>query len=163
MYSRLSSFLHSPLACFALAISALIPVVCRAQPATQGAVIGQVSNAATSDNLEGVRVAIAGTNQEVTTDRQGFYALSGLAPGSYTITFEYPGLDRREVAVEVAKESRTRQDIALISALPGTTRTLFRKAAARTSARSNSAGSVGHWTPPSSTGSPVNSRCSRTS
>jgi iron complex outermembrane receptor protein len=119
MKFRLPSYSHSCLAYVALVFSAIVPMSSRAQPApaAQGAVIGQVSNAATAANLEGVRVAVAGTNLEVTTDRQGFYTLSGVAPGSYTITFEYPGLDRREVAVEVAKEGRTRQDVALSSSV----------------------------------------------
>ncbi len=89
----------------------------RAQNPAQGSVTGQVSNAATRANLEGVRVTIAGTTQEATTDRQGFYDLTGLAAGRYTLAFEYPGLDRKEVGVTVEANGRAREDVALNSAV----------------------------------------------
>src|ERR1044071_8323883 len=49
--------------------------------AAPGVVVGQISNATTGANLQGVRVSVEGTNREVLTDRQGFYEIGDLAPG----------------------------------------------------------------------------------
>lgn len=86
-----------------------------AQAPAQGSVRGQVSNRATGANLQGARVTVAGTSREVTTDRQGFYDLSGLTGGRQTLGFEYPGLDRFEVDVEIPPTGSARQDVSLSS------------------------------------------------
>jgi TonB-dependent receptor len=103
--------------CAVLLLLTAFPLHSRAQSGGAGSVSGQVSNGATGANLEGVRVNVAGTNQEVTTDRQGFYELTGLAAGRHTVTFEYPGLDRREMTVEIPASGRARQDVGLNSAV----------------------------------------------
>src|SRR2546423_3308099 len=83
----------------------------RAQNVPGGAIRGQVSNAGTAENLQNVRVAVVENNREAYTARDGTFEFAGLAPGSYTLAFEYPGLDRKTVTVAVEAERTTRQDM----------------------------------------------------
>lgn len=76
---------------------------------------GTVSNQATSKNLVGVTVSVSETSRSVQTESGGLYEITGLAPGTYTLVFDYPGLDRQEVKVEVADLAAARQDVALRS------------------------------------------------
>ena len=91
-----------------------LPALAWAQ-ATGGSISGQVSNATTGANLQGVRVTVAGTGREAFTNAGGSYDLSNLAPGRYTLAFEYPGLDRREMTVNVDGGARAKQDVTLTS------------------------------------------------
>ena len=86
-----------------------------AQIASAGAITGQVSNAATSSTLQGVRIQIVGTEREVLSDQQGNYEITGLAPGTYTLQFEYPGLDPKQVQVNLDQGRSARQDVAMNS------------------------------------------------
>jgi iron complex outermembrane receptor protein len=95
-----------------LAVS--LPTLALAQ-ASGGSISGQVSNATTGSNLEGVRISVVGTEREALTNHEGFYDLSSLAPGRYTLAFEYPGLDRREITVNVDGGARAKQDVTLTS------------------------------------------------
>ena len=52
---------------------------------------GVVTDAETGDPIEGVKVTING--QTTYTDSDGAYAFVGLAPGSYTVTFEKDGYE----------------------------------------------------------------------
>lgn len=52
---------------------------------------GIVTDAETGSPIEGVKVTING--QTTYTDSDGAYAFAGLAPGSYTVTFEKEGYE----------------------------------------------------------------------
>lgn len=52
---------------------------------------GVVTDAETGSPIEGVKVTING--QTTYTDSDGAYAFVGLAPGSYTVTFEKAGYE----------------------------------------------------------------------
>ncbi len=80
-----------------------------------GRVVGTVSQSATGTFLKGATVEILPTGRSVVTDDLGHFAVTGLAPGSYTLQISYVGLDaeRREARVEAAGTARV--DVALKS------------------------------------------------
>ncbi|MES2695076.1 MAG: TonB-dependent receptor plug domain-containing protein [Verrucomicrobiota bacterium] len=87
-----------------------------AQNAASGAIHGQVSNAATRSNLGGVVVRVSGIGRETLTESDGTYEIAGLPPGTYTVSFEYPGLDSQQTTVEVGSGT-ARKDMALTSGI----------------------------------------------
>jgi iron complex outermembrane receptor protein len=93
-------------------VLSLAALAASAQAAT---VRGTVSNQATSKNLVGVTVSVSETGRSALTETGGLYEISGLAPGDYTLVFDYPGLDRKEVKVTVTDAAPAQQDVALRS------------------------------------------------
>lgn len=85
-----------------------------ADAAAPGAVTGQISNAATTAFLEGVRVAVRGTGAFVLTDRQGRYRLA-VPSGAPTLDVTYTGLDPQAIPLVVAPGTTVTRDIALTS------------------------------------------------
>lgn len=102
---RLTSFLASLAASCAL-LTATLPAA---------TIRGTVSNEATSKNLVGATVSVGETGRAVLTEGGGTYEITGLAPGDYTLVFEYPGLDRKEVKVTAGEAAAIQQDAALRS------------------------------------------------
>lgn len=102
---RLPSFLAVLAASFAALVA----------PVQAATVRGTVSNQATSKNLVGVTVFVSETGRSAVTEAGGLYEISGLAPGEYTLVFDYPGLDRKEVKVTVTDAASAQQDVALRS------------------------------------------------
>ena len=80
-----------------------------------GEIRGQVSNAATKSNLESVKVRVLETNRDYYTERDGTFDIAGLNPGTYTLVFEYPGLDQKQERVNVATGRTEQLTIALNS------------------------------------------------
>lgn len=99
------------LACLWLAI---LPVT--AQPATTGTIAGRVQNQAASLSLENARVTVAGTNREAFTNAFGDYRLTGVAPGSVTLTVFSTGLAPQTVTITVAAGETVQRDFALLPA-----------------------------------------------
>jgi len=81
----------------------------------QGTVTGTVTNSATGAVLEGARVALKGTNREVTTDSLGVYRIDNVPLGSAVISVSYTGLKPVDTPVNILRESTTRQNIGLTS------------------------------------------------
>jgi TonB-dependent receptor len=99
---------------------ALLAVLCllaadpaSAQAPAAGAIRGAVSNQSTQRNLEGVTILVTETGRKVLTEAGGLYEITGLAPGTYTLIYDYPGLDSREVQVTVTAGAPVQQDVAL--------------------------------------------------
>ena len=70
-----------------------------AQNGSNGSIHGQVSNAATRNNLQGARITLIKPGTETVSARDGTFEFSGLAPGIYSVTIDYPtarGADRRQ-------------------------------------------------------------------
>ncbi len=89
-----------------------------AQPSDQsGEIRGQVSNAVTGSNLGNVAITVRETGREYFTGRDGSFSIGSLAPGKYTLTVEYPGLDRKVEAVQVDRGQVVRLEVALTSEL----------------------------------------------
>ena len=95
-----------PLAC-ALAGTVLSPnhLVAQATVAAQsqgaGSVSGRVANAGTGQYLANAVVHVEGTSLEARTADDGYFRISGLQPGTYTLSADYTGLDRSVMTVVV--------------------------------------------------------------
>jgi TonB-linked SusC/RagA family outer membrane protein len=81
-------------------LAALSPAVAHAQ--ARGEVAGQVTAAESGAALSGAQVRIAGTARQTVTDAGGRYRLTGVAPGSYTLTVSVIGRAAGSRAVTVA-------------------------------------------------------------
>ncbi len=78
---------------------------------------GTVSNAATGHNLDGAEVTLAPGSASALTARDGRYVITGLAPGDYTATIRYTGLDAKILPVRIAAGSTATLDTGLTSAV----------------------------------------------
>jgi TonB-dependent receptor len=85
----------------------------RAQTSATGSIRGQVSNESTKQNLQGVTVLVKETGRQVLTEEGGNYTIGGLEPGTYTLVFDYPGLDVKEQRVTVFSSGTARQDMVM--------------------------------------------------
>ncbi len=85
-----------------------------AQPAVT-TLAGQISNATTGSNLEGVRIRVDGGSRELLSTRDGTYEITGLAPGAHTLTFDYPGLDSQKITIDLVAGATARRDVPLNS------------------------------------------------
>ena len=56
-----------------------------------GQIVGRVSNDRTGAYLEGASVSIQGSTRSVTTDRNGSFVLSDIAPGTHNVIVRYTG------------------------------------------------------------------------
>lgn len=83
---------------FALALSGATAL---AQAAT---ITGTVSNSATRAALEGAVVMLSGSSLSALTDRAGNFELSSVAPGTYTLSVTYTGLDVHSQQVVVGSD-----------------------------------------------------------
>lgn len=86
-----------------------------AQTSPSGAIRGQVSNETTGSNLGSATVKVVETKREYYTGGDGMFEVPGLAPGSYTLIVEYPGLDAKRLPVVVQPGQTSRLKIALNS------------------------------------------------
>jgi TonB-dependent starch-binding outer membrane protein SusC len=96
----------------AIAVMAL-PLQAMAQaPAT---VAGTVTDAATGSPLADVRVSIAGTNLQSSTDLRGAYRITGATPGPITLQLRRIGYKATEVQLSLSAGETTRRDAQLTS------------------------------------------------
>lgn len=72
-----------------------------AEAAATGTITGSVSNAATTNLLEGSRVEIVALGLSTLADNTGRYVLTGVPAGTHEVVVSYIGLDtlRRPVTV----------------------------------------------------------------
>jgi hypothetical protein len=84
-----------------------------AQPAS---VSGTVRDADTGETLILATVLAEGTGQGATTNRQGYYVLTGLAPGEVDLLVSYIGYEPVRQTVTLAPGERRRLDVALRAA-----------------------------------------------
>ena len=79
-----------------------------------GKIIGKVIDQKTSETLIGATVSIQGTTKGAATDVEGHYALSGIAPGKYTIVIRYIGYQSKSISdIEVKANATTPLDVTL--------------------------------------------------
>ena len=79
-----------------------------------GSVTGVVVEAGGGGPLPGANVVIKGTTQGTSTDLNGRYRLTGLAPGAYDLVFSFVGFQQKTVTgVEVTAGEPTELDISL--------------------------------------------------
>src|SRR5205823_5465477 len=72
-----------------------------------GTIIGNVSNAASGNLLEGARVEIPVLHLTTFADRSGRYTLDGVPVGTHEITASYTGLDSARLPVTVSAGQTT--------------------------------------------------------
>lgn len=97
-----------------LLTSFLCPVRAAAQT---GTITGSVSNTATAANLEGAEIRLQPGGITVFSARDGRYLLPPVAPGEYTMTVTYSGLDAKTVNVSVAAGATVTMDVGLTSSV----------------------------------------------
>ncbi|HYG69324.1 MAG TPA: TonB-dependent receptor, partial [Anaeromyxobacteraceae bacterium] len=81
--------------------------------AQDAAVQGFVRDAETGETLIQANVLIEGTGRGAATNTSGFYALAGLAPGTYVLVFSYLGYEAARDTVALAPGETRRLDQAL--------------------------------------------------
>ncbi|MEX2044154.1 MAG: TonB-dependent receptor [Opitutus sp.] len=81
----------------------------------EGVIRGQVRNEVTDDFLYGAVIEIVGTNQVVTTARDGTFRLPPLPAGPVELSVSYTGLTPKHVTVDVQSGQPTNVDVALTS------------------------------------------------
>lgn len=84
--------------------------------AQSGGISGQVTDAETGEALPGVNVVLDELQIGEATDLEGFYELTDVEPGSYTLTASFVGYENYETTVEVGDDMQT-LDIELVASL----------------------------------------------
>jgi iron complex outermembrane receptor protein len=104
----------------ALTALALASLLCTssapAQTPATATITGRVQNPTAKLTLENARITVAGTSRETFTDAFGEYRLTGLTPGSVTLSVFYTGLAPQSATFTVAAGSTTQRDFALTAA-----------------------------------------------
>lgn len=103
------------LATLVLGVLALLPAPFLLAQAATGTVEGRVQDRVTGDYLNHARVAVKGTPLTTLTDSSGMFRLSGVPAGAITLDVFFTGLDRQEVAVNVAPGQTAQKDVQLSS------------------------------------------------
>ena len=78
---------------------------------------GRVSNLGTAAYLEGAVVTLEPGGHSALTTPTGDFVFSQIAPGAYSLTASYTGLDAKTVQVSVAPNGRVSQDFQLTSSI----------------------------------------------
>ncbi len=103
--------------CRARLLLATLALTTAAFAQSTGTLSGTVTNAATSHHLDGAEITLAPGGASAFTTRDGRYLLTGLAPGDYTATIRYTGLDPKILPVRVAAGATATLDAGLTSAV----------------------------------------------
>jgi iron complex outermembrane recepter protein len=100
-------------------VSLLFGVALPAQtPSSDGATVsGKVSNAGTAAYLEGAVVTLDPGGHSALTSVTGEFVFPRVAPGTYSLTASYTGLDPKTVQVTVGSGGAVTQDLALTSSI----------------------------------------------
>jgi hypothetical protein len=76
---------------------------------------GYVRDKESGETLVGATILLEGTGMGTITNKSGYYALSDIKPGTYTVIFSFLGYTRSEVRVELKKKDSRRIDVDLES------------------------------------------------
>ncbi|MFB6249587.1 MAG: TonB-dependent receptor domain-containing protein [Salinibacter sp.] len=77
---------------------------------------GYVRDASTGETLLQANVVVKETGEGTATNNAGYYTLSGLAPGTYTVVFSYIGFQTRTEGVTLEAGEERRLDVELTPA-----------------------------------------------
>lgn len=92
-------------------LAGLLPAAGYAQQ--DASVSGFIRDASTGETLLLANVVVPGTSIGTATNTTGYYTLTGLAPGDYTLRFSYIGYQDSTLALALQPGERRRLDIAL--------------------------------------------------
>lgn len=82
--------------------------------AQNGTITGKITDASTGQKLTGATVVITANNRKTSSDLDGAYRFSNVAPGTYTIQITYVGYELKEISgVEIKAAAITNFDINL--------------------------------------------------
>lgn len=107
---------HLILLVFALAVLSSLSAQPSAPPAGTGTIEGRVSNPATGEYLELVRLTVEGTNLEAFTDATGRYRLTNVPAGPARVRAFRTGVAEQTATVDVAAGAVVPHDIGLTAA-----------------------------------------------
>jgi hypothetical protein len=68
---------------------------------TAASLSGKVADAGTGETLAGASIHIEGTNRQLITDLNGYFDLSTVKPGTYTLTCQYLSYTSKKLNVEI--------------------------------------------------------------
>ncbi len=74
---------------------------------------GYVRDQETGETLVGATVQIEGRQMGTITNKSGYYSLSDVPPGSYTIVYSFLGFERKALPVELKQRESRRIDVEL--------------------------------------------------
>jgi len=84
-----------------------------AQTTGNGVIRGQITNSSSQSSLEGAKVHVQETNKDFLAGEHGYYEITSLPAGDYTLSFSYPGLDTQTKKVTVTDGAPVQQDMVL--------------------------------------------------
>ena len=117
---KIKSLLRYPINAFAgwivVALAAQLPSRA-AEAAAAGSITGYVSNAATTNLLEGARVEVPALNLTTLTDHTGRFVITGVPAGVHEVTTSYTGLDPLRAQVSVTAGARVVQNFDLTTGI----------------------------------------------
>jgi hypothetical protein len=74
---------------------------------------GYVRDKETGETLVGATVMLDGTGVGTITNKSGYYSLSDITPGSYTLVYSFLGFERLEMQINLKKKESRRIDVEL--------------------------------------------------
>ncbi len=80
---------------------------------TSGKIIGRVTDAKTNEVLPGANILLEGTSLGAASDIEGYYVISNLQPGAYTMIITYIGYKKKNIRINVGANQTVKQDIKL--------------------------------------------------
>ncbi len=94
-------------------LAVLLCLSIRGAWAQSASIAGYVTDATSGETLLTAHVLLRGTDVGTATNNSGYYALTGLAPGRYTVIASYIGYRQERVEVELAAGEERRLDVEL--------------------------------------------------
>lgn len=74
---------------------------------------GYVRDKDSGETLVGATIQLLETRQGVVTNKSGYYALSDVKPGTYTLVFSFLGYEKKELRIDLKKRESRRIDVDL--------------------------------------------------
>lgn len=81
--------------------------------ASNATINGYVRDAETGETLVGATVLIQETGQGTITNKSGYYSISEIKPGTYTVLYSFLGFEKKSVNVTLKQQESRRIDIEL--------------------------------------------------
>lgn len=80
-------------------------IVCCSQALISQELTGKVKDALTGESLNGANVTVEGSDKGAATDVNGYFSISGIKSGNYTVVASYIGYESKKSSVTVGSES----------------------------------------------------------